>query len=105
MPDQNQHPISAFDARKPTAAPRRIDFRRALWVTGGSLIAAMAIFQVYDVMRRLDIVVETAEKSYLSLAQTLSEQTALALEAVDVAVGDTAADQRVIGRQESDHES
>jgi len=104
MPDQNQHPISAFDARKPTAAPRRIDFRRALWVTGGSLIAAMAIFQVYDVMRRLDIVVETAEKSYLSLARSLSEQTALALEVMDVAVRDTADDQRVANLPRNDRE-
>lgn len=69
------------------------------------LIAATAIFQVYDVMRRLDIVVETAEKSYLSLARTLSEQTALALEVVDVAVRDTAADQHVTGPQRSDRES
>ena len=72
MPDQNQHPLATASERRLTAAPRRIDFRRALWVTGGSLIAAMAIFQVYDVMRRLDIVIETAEKSYLSLVRTLA---------------------------------
>jgi len=103
MPDQNQHPIPTPAARKATSAPRRIDFRSALWVTGGSLIAAMAIFQVYDVMRRLDIVVETAEKSYFSLVRTLSEQTALALEVADVAVRDTAADQRVSNPQRKDH--
>jgi len=101
MPDQNQHPLATASERRLTAAPRRIDFRRALWVTGGSLIAAMAIFQVYDVMRRLDIVIETAEKSYLSLVRTLAEQTALVVQVADMAVRETAADQRVINTERS----
>ena len=62
----------------------------------------MAIFQVYDVMRRLDIVVETAEKSYLSLVRTLAEHTAVALQGADMALRDTAADRRVINTVRSD---
>ncbi len=104
MKDQNQRSISTGSAPGPTFTPRRVDFRRALWITGGLLIAATAIFQVYDVMRRLDIVVETAERSYLSLSRTLSEQTALALGVVDVAVRDTATDRRVVASRQNDPE-
>ena len=59
---------------------------------GWLLVAAMAAFQVYDVLRRRDIVLETAEHRFASLARALSEQTASSLQAVDVVVRDTARD-------------
>jgi PAS domain S-box-containing protein len=77
------------------AGGRRIGFRRALWITGSLVIAAMAILQTYDIMRRLAIVIETTEQSYASLVRTLAEQTADTMEVVDVVLRDTAANHRV----------
>jgi PAS domain S-box-containing protein len=59
---------------------------------GWLLVAAMAAFQVYDVLRRRDIVLETAEQRFASLARALSEQTAGSLQVVDVVLRDTASD-------------
>ena len=59
---------------------------------GWLLVAAMAAFQVYDVLRRRDIVLETAEHRFASLARALSEQTASSLQVVDVVLRETASD-------------
>jgi len=72
------------------AARARVDFHLALRIAGALVVVVMASFQLYDILRRLDIVVETAEQSYASLARTLAEQTRSAVQAVDVVVQDTA---------------
>jgi PAS domain S-box-containing protein len=68
----------------------RIDFRLALRIAGTLMVVVTASVQLYDILRRLDIVVETAEQSYASLSRTLAEQTRSAAQAVDVVVQDSA---------------
>jgi PAS domain S-box-containing protein len=87
---------TASDARdrllqpgKPGAAPR-IDFHLTLRIAGALVVVVMASFQIYDILRRLDMVVETAQQSYASISRTLAEQTRSAVQAVDVVVHDTA---------------
>lgn len=75
---------------RPAALRPRINFQLALLVAGTLLVVVMASVQVYDIVRRLEIVVETAEQSYASLARTLAEQTRDAIQAVDLVVQDTA---------------
>jgi PAS domain S-box-containing protein len=72
------------------AARSRIDFSLALQIAGALMVIVMASVQIYDILRRLDIVVETAQQSYVTLARVLAEQTRSALQAVDVVVQDTA---------------
>src|SRR3954453_14979068 len=55
-------------------------------------VLAIGAFQVYDVVRRHDIVIETAERDFTSLVRVLAEQTARAVQAADIVVRDTAAD-------------
>ncbi|MBI3530053.1 MAG: PAS domain S-box protein [Betaproteobacteria bacterium] len=74
---------------KPSAGSR-IDFHLALRIAGTLMVVVTASVQLYDILRRLDIVVETAEQSYASLSRTLAEQTRSAAQAVDVVVQDTA---------------
>src|SRR5882724_583351 len=74
---------------KPLARPR-VDFRLTLCIAGALVVIVMASFQIYDILRRLDIVVETAQQSYASISRTLAEQTRSAVQAVDVVVHDTA---------------
>ena len=74
---------------KPRAA-WRVDFQLALRIAGGLMVVVMASVQLYDIIRRLDIVVETAQRNYTSLARTLSEQSRSAVQAVEVVVQDTA---------------
>src|SRR3954471_17629873 len=74
------------------AARSRVDFSLALQVAGALVVTVMASVQIYDILRRLDIVVETAQQSYGDLARVLSEQTRSTLQAVDVVVQETAAD-------------
>ena len=74
---------------KPTIGSR-IDFRLALRIAGTVLVVVTASVQFHDILRRLDIVVETAQQSYASLSRTLAEQTRSAAQAVDVVVQDTA---------------
>jgi PAS domain S-box-containing protein len=71
---------------------RTAGVNRALWALGALVVAGMAIFQVYDVARRRDIVIETTVQAYATLARALAVQTARSLQAVDVVVRDTAAD-------------
>ncbi|MEO8159639.1 MAG: ATP-binding protein, partial [Betaproteobacteria bacterium] len=72
------------------SARSRVNFKLALSAAGALVVVVMASVQVYDIMRRLEIVVETAEQSYASLARTLAEQTRGAVQAVDLVVQDTA---------------
>jgi hypothetical protein len=85
--DDHQSPASASAGEQ----PRRPGVH-ALWAMGWLLVAAMAAFQVYDVLRRRDIVLETAEQRFASLAHALSEQTASSVQVVDVVLRDTASD-------------
>ena len=71
-------------------ATRRVDFQLALRIAGGLMVVVMASVQLYDIIRRLDIVVETAQRNYTSLARALSEQSRSAVQAVEVVVQDTA---------------
>jgi PAS domain S-box-containing protein len=75
---------------RPQPPRLRVDFQLALQVAGALVVIVMASFQVYDILRRLDIVVRTAEQGYASLSRTLAEQTRSAVQAVDVVVQDTA---------------
>src|SRR3954453_76071 len=70
------------------AARSRIDFSLALQVAGALVVIVMASVQIYDILRRLDIVLETAQQSDVHLARVLAEQTRSALQAVDVVVQD-----------------
>ncbi|MEO8630469.1 MAG: PAS domain S-box protein, partial [Betaproteobacteria bacterium] len=74
-------------------APRPRRFGFALWVgvAGASLVAAMAVFQVYDIARRHALVIENNEHLFASLVHAMGEQTARSLQTVDVVVRDTAA--------------
>ena len=87
---------TAPDALPPQLQPgkrsvrSRLDFRLALRIAGTLMVVVTASVQLYDILRRLDIVVETAEQSYASLSRTLAEQTRSAAQAVDVVVQDTA---------------
>ncbi len=65
-------------------APLRSRFHDVLWAAGVLLIVVMAVFQVYDVLRRLEIVVETEQHRFLNLVRALGEQTANTLQTVDV---------------------
>ena len=86
--------VTAVNGRRPRVgqarARRRIDFRLALRIAGATMVIVMASVQIYDIVRRLELVVEMAERHYASLAQALSEQTRSAVQAVDVVVQDTA---------------
>jgi PAS domain S-box-containing protein len=70
----------------------RIDTHTLLWAIGALLVAIMAAFQVYDVLRRRAIVVETTEHTYARLARSLADQTQRTLLAVDSALRETVND-------------
>lgn len=73
-----------------TRAFMRMNFQIALSLAGALLVIVMAAFQVYDILRRVDMLVATTGQSYASLARTLAEQTRSGLQAVDVVLEDTA---------------
>jgi hypothetical protein len=75
-----------------TKGRRRIDAHKLLWTIGVLLVAIMAAFQVYDVLRRRAIVVETTERTYASLARSLAEQTQLIMLPVEAALRETASE-------------
>jgi PAS domain S-box-containing protein len=97
-------PLRGFDRRssppsdpadnmpEDAAQQRRGGIHGALWALGWLLVAAMAAFQVYDVLRRRDIVLETAEHRLSSVARALSEQTAASVQVVDAVVRETVDD-------------
>ena len=89
----------------PTAKPPakwRIDFQLALRLAGGLVVVVMASVQVYDILRRLDFVVETAQQNYASLSRSLAEQARSAVQAVDVVVQDTALAMQLMQLQAAD---
>jgi len=86
---------------KPRAA-WRVDFQLALRIAGGLMVVVMASVQLYDILRRLDIVVETAQQNYASLARTLAEQSHSAVQAVEVVVQDTATVMQLTHRRADD---
>lgn len=83
------------DAQDPQLQPGkpgarvRIDFHMALRIAGTLVVVVMASVQLYDIIRRLDIVVETAQQNYASLSRALAEQSRSAVQAVEVVVQDT----------------
>jgi PAS domain S-box-containing protein len=95
------------DQRQPDALPaqdafaalrrRRRNFRLALWIVGSLVIVATATVQVFDVFRRLEIVIETTQGNYAGLVRMLSEQASEALQLVDVVLRDTALEQSSAG--------
>lgn len=64
--------------------PHGSRFHTVLWAAGIMLIVVMAGFQVYDILRRLEIVVETEQHRFLNLVRVLGEQTANTLQTADV---------------------
>jgi PAS domain S-box-containing protein len=104
MPDLAQLPATQSGAAvlPAPAGRKRLDFRLALWLTGSLVIVATATVQVYDVFRRLELVVETTRQSYANLVRTLAEQTAGTIQVVDVVLQDTAANQGPDQRRLSD---
>lgn len=67
---------------------RRLRLNQAVWIGGGVVIVFMTVFQVYDVLRRIEIVEESARRELLSTVRLLSEHTSAALRAVDLAMHD-----------------
>ena len=65
---------------------------RMLWTACGLVVFAIALFQVYDVIRRHEIVIETAERHFSSLVRSLAEQSAVAVRAVDLLLRSVAYD-------------
>jgi len=101
-------PPAPVQTLEPNAADRRARETRVLrhhtvWWICVLAVLAIGVFQVYDVVRRHDIVMQTTERDFTSLVRVLAEQTARAVQAVDVVVRDTAADAGAIavssGRQ------
>jgi len=78
--------------RSQVTGRRRIDSHTIVWLVGALLVAIMAAVQVYDVLRRRAIVIETTEAMYASVARSLAEQTRALLLAADLAVAETAAE-------------
>ena len=78
LPDSGAPPLGGGQPR------HRSRFHDVLWAAGILLIVVMAAFQVYDVLRRLEIVVETEQHRFLNLVRALGEQTANTLQTVDV---------------------
>ena len=84
-PDHSQLlPDSGARQLGDSQSPHRSRFHDVLWAAGILLIVVTAVFQVYDVLRRLEIVVETEQHRFLNLVRALGEQTANALQTVDV---------------------
>ncbi len=79
------------------ATSHRIAHYRRVWLVGALLVAIMAAFQVYDVLKRRAIVMDMTERTYASLARSLAEQTQRIAEAADSAVSDTVRDVASIG--------
>ncbi len=92
-------PAPALEWNRTQRGSPHADTRRqhALWWMCVLIVVAIAAFQVYDVVRRHDIVIETAERDLASLVRVLAEQAARAVQAADVVVRDTAADAGMLG--------
>jgi PAS domain S-box-containing protein len=85
--------------------PAAIDTHKLLWAIGVVLVAVMAAFQVYDVLRRRAIVVETTERTYASLARSLADQTQRIILPAELALREAVSDasstlpQRIASRE------
>jgi PAS domain S-box-containing protein len=67
-----------------------VNIQRGLWLVGVTLIAAMAAFTTYDVVRRREVVVETTQQEAASLSRALAQQVSGWLRTVDIVVQDVA---------------
>lgn len=67
-----------------TSATTRPNLHDAVWAAGILVIIVMSVFQVYDVLRRQDIVLESTQRELETAARLLAEHTAASLQAVDV---------------------
>ncbi|MEO8039143.1 MAG: ATP-binding protein [Betaproteobacteria bacterium] len=77
------------DSPRPLAwIPRGLQGR--VWLAGALVIVGMAVFQVYDVFRRFDIVLDDARRELRSTTRALAEQTAQAMRATDLVLRDAA---------------
>ncbi|MCC7547403.1 MAG: PAS domain S-box protein [Burkholderiales bacterium] len=65
---------------------RRLNLREAVWGAGALVIVGMSAFQVYDVLRRLEIVLESGEREAGTAVRLLAEQAAGAFALVDLAL-------------------
>src|SRR3954452_5243563 len=81
-----------WNAADRRARETRVLRHHTVWWICVLAVLAIGVFQVYDVVRRHDIVMQTTERDFTSLVRVLAEQTARAVQAVDVVVRDTAAD-------------
>lgn len=72
-----------------TSKPRRLTLHNSVWGAGVLVIVVMAIFQVYDVFRRLDIVLQSGERELGTVVRLLAEQTAGSMQAVDAVLRET----------------
>jgi PAS domain S-box-containing protein len=104
MPDQHAASIRSYrqTASGKVLSRKRRNFRLAVWLAGSFVIVATATVQVFDVFRRLEIVVETTESTYSALARMLAEQAGEAMQLVDVALRDTVAAQALDARGTGD---
>jgi PAS domain S-box-containing protein len=69
--------------------PRRPTLSDAVWGVGALVIVVMSAFQVYDVLRRLEIVSESGTREVGTTTRLLAEQAAGALQAVDLTLQET----------------
>lgn len=65
-------------------------FQDLLWAVGIVVIVVMGVFQVYDVLRRLEIVVDTEQSRLVNLVRALGEQTTNVLQTADVLLREAA---------------
>jgi PAS domain S-box-containing protein len=63
-----------------------MDAHKLIWLIGALLVALMAVFQVYDVLRRRAIVLETTERTNARLARAVADRTLGILHAADLAL-------------------
>ncbi|HVY04892.1 MAG TPA: ATP-binding protein [Burkholderiales bacterium] len=97
MNDRTDIPAPAQPLSRAHANSRpRVSFQLSLKIAGMLVVVVMASVQIYDIVRRLEIVTETTQHSYGSLSRTLAEQARSAVQAVDVVVQETAKDAQPI---------
>ncbi len=61
-----------------------LSLQGAVWIIGVLVIAGMSAFQYYDVVRRLEIVLEASKRELASTVRLLAEQAAGSLQAVEL---------------------
>ena len=90
--DRSLLPDAASRALADAEGVQRSRSQRLWWVAGILLIVVLALFQVYDIFRRLEIVLETEQHRFLNLVRSLGEQTANTLQTVDGLLREAAED-------------